>query len=311
MVAGLLAALALAAGGEAIATGVAPADGGAVAGADVQPTPCEASSEVGRPFATCFDPWRGVELAGGAGAQDLAASPVVSVGLRWHGQRESVSKTDSTWLLSHHIAPMELRVIDGRLAFTARAYEGIWRRHVPQGAVLLPTTPPITLPFPLDIGLGARLLTYERRGSEGAGWSLETARLSILFDPIASPTARFHLGFGPTAAHRLRSDGRRVTNDITPLTALMLFVNLESRDGLWVLHASGVAGWTFSPESLGRMTFRAQAQAEGSRVLIAVNDQPISIFVRGSVAFDDAGSAARSEWALSAGLSLRLFSAVN
>ncbi len=43
------------------------------------------------------------------------------------------------------------------------------------------------------------------------------------------------------------------------------------------------------------------------RVLLAINDQPVALFVRASGALQDAGARATTEWTGMAGLLLRLF----
>lgn len=267
------------------------------------------AEEDGQPFAVCFDPWTGLELGGGGGAQGDGAAPLLVAGLRFRGERDSRSKAASTWLLAQRALATELKTVDGQWALTATAYEGVYRRHVAEGVVLLPTTPPIELPFPLDVGLAGSAGRYERRGADGTGWALEALRLSALFDPIASASGRFHLAFGPTAAYRVRSDGAQLAHDVTPLTGVLLFFNFESEDGLWVLRGTGVGAWTFSPSAPGVLTLRARGEVEGARVLAAVNDQPLSLFVRATGAWNDAGARAGSEWAVTGGLLLRLWSA--
>jgi hypothetical protein len=42
--------------------------------------------------------------------------------------------------------------------------------------------------------------------------------------------------------------------------------------------------------------------------LVALNDHPISVFVRGTGAWRDAGARGASEWTVQAGLQVRLFS---
>ena len=272
------------------------------------PDACHGEDERGQRFTTCFDPWTGVEVGGGAGVQGGGGSGLLVAGLRYRGERDSKFKVGSTWLLAHRLGATELRWSGGLPALTVTAYEGYFRRHVPEGMLVLSTNPPRKLPFPFDVALAGSVARYERRLEDGADWSLETARVTAMFDPLRSPSGRFHLGFGPSAALRLRSDGKTVTMDLTPLTALALFFNLESDDGLWVLRGNALAGWTVAPEAAAKLTFRARGELEASRVLVALNDQPISVFVRASGASLDAGSLPRSEWSASVGLMVRLFS---
>src|SRR5437763_704602 len=118
--------------------------------------PCWRSEE-GRAFRTCFDPGRGLELYTGASARSLTGGLDAALSLRLRGERDSKSKAGTSWLLAHRLAAVDARwspAAERDLVLTA--YEGIARRHVDEGSLLLPTTPPIRLPFPIDLGLYGR-----------------------------------------------------------------------------------------------------------------------------------------------------------
>ena len=188
------------------------------------------------------------------------------------------------------------------------AYEGVARRHVDEGFLLLPTNPPARLPFPLDLGLYARVARYERRVEEGTGWTLETARIAMLLDPVRSPSGRYHFGLGPALAHQLTHDGTALRHELTPLTALQVVMSFESDDGLWVFRTVGHAGWTFDPTAFqSGGAFRVRGEVSLERVLVAVNDQPVSLQLRAAGAFNDAGSVKQSEWSVGGALKLQLF----
>jgi len=53
--------------------------------------------------------------------------------------------------------------------------------------------------------------------------------------------------------------------------------------------------------------FRARGEVSLERVLFAINDQPLSIAVRGSGAYREAGAFAQNEWTAGAALKLQLF----
>lgn len=194
------------------------------------------------------------------------------------------------------------------MAARATLWSGYFRRHVPEGVLLVPTTPLRRLPFPLDLALAAEVLTWERRLAEGDDWALEPARLAFLLDPLRSASSCFHLGLGALAGYRMREASGALVHDITPLTALTLFADVESEDGLWVLRASGTAGWTFGPGAMGG-TFRARGEVDAARTLAALNNQPLSVFVHARAAWADAGARASSEVVVTAGVRLTLFSA--
>lgn len=271
------------------------------------PLACSAEDERGQPFRTCFDPWVGLELGGGAGLESARLGGSFNAGLRLRGARESNSKAESTWLLLHHLGSTELRLGDGNFELRALGYTGVFRRHVREGVILLPLTPPVQVPFPLDVSFMAEVARYERRTAEGTDWSFEPVRLSMLLDPLRSASNRFHLSLGVTAAWRLRQLDSVVVHDVTPLTAATLFFTFSSEDGLWLARGTGTAGWSFTAPTPA-LTFKARGELELSRVLFALNDQPISFFIRGGGAFRDGGARGTDEWWAHAGLTLRLFS---
>lgn len=266
------------------------------------------SEAEGRRFRTCFDPGRGLELSAGGSARSLSGGLDLGLSVRVRGERDSRSKAGTSWLLAHRLA-----LVDGRWSplerhLTLTAYEGLARRHVDEGFVLLPTTPPIRLPFPFDVGLWGRAARYERRVEEGFGWSFETVRLAMLLDPLRQGSGRFHLGLGPTLAHLMRHDGATLRHELTPLTALQLVVSLESEDGLWVFRALGHVGWTFDPAAFAAGgTLRARGELSLERVLVALNDQPISLQLKAGGAFRDAGALQQSEWSVGGAIKVQLF----
>ena len=271
-------------------------------------SPCESTESDGHLFATCFDPWKGVELEGALGASGEGFTGGFGGGLRLRSMRESQSKADSTWLTLHHVGATDLRPINGALSLTLLGYSGLFRRHVREGVLLLPFTPPVRIPFPLDIAFLTQALRYERRWSEGTDWSLEALRFSLLFDPLRQESSRFHLGLGPTVAWKIHQVDGVVQHEITPLTAATLFFSFESENGLWLARGELSGGWSLiAPDTT--LTLRARGEIELSRVLFALNDQPLSLFLKASGAWRDAGARGSSEWSAFLGLQLRLFSA--
>ena len=102
--------------------------------------PCEGLESDGRAFATCFDPWRGVELEGAFQANTGGVTGMVGAGIRLRGERESRSKAESTWLALHRLGATALRSSGGALAISVLGYSGMFRRHVREGVLLLPLT---------------------------------------------------------------------------------------------------------------------------------------------------------------------------
>ena len=267
---------------------------------------CHPVTVDGHPFATCFDAGKGVELSGYGGLDGLAASSTITFSVRMRGARDSVSKKGTIWFDDHRGFITSFRPGDADRSVSITAYEGLFRRHVSEGFLVLPTNPPFKIPFPIDIGLSITGTRFEYVFKDG--WALQTARVTLFFDAVRSASARFHLGLGPTIAHSMRGGtAAGITQELMPLTGLEALAAFESADGRWALRAQGVAGWTFVPGQTSG-TFRARGELVGERVVLALNNQPISVSLKATAAFHDLGASSTSEWTVQAGLSLRLFS---
>lgn len=268
---------------------------------------CRGLDAHGHPFRRCFDPWKGFDVGGAVMLESGRWSGALNVGLRLRGERESHSKAESTWLTLHRLATGHYEVLSGRSAFRATAYSGLFRRHVREGVILIPTSPPVSIPFPFDLTFMADVARVEHRLSEGNDWVFEPVRASMLLDPLRSASSRFHLALGVTAAWSVRQRDGVVFHEVTPLTAGTLFFDFESEDGLWLMRGTVSAGFSFiAPDTT--FTFRARGDVELARVLFALNDQPLSLFVKGGGAWRDGGAQGQSEWSVQTGLSVRLFS---
>jgi len=258
-------------------------------------------------FASCFDAWLGLELGGGVLITPAGVTGAGTAALRFRGERESRTKAESTWFTLHRLGATELRPLDGKFAISVLGYSGLFRRHVREGVLLLPVTPPVRIPFPLDLSLMTDALRYDLRSAEGTDFSLEPLRVSVLFDPLRASTSRFHLALGVTGAWKFAQQSGVITHELTPFTAATLFFDFESDDGLWLARGVLSGGSSFiAPDTT--LSLRARGEVELSRVLIALNDQPISFFLRGTGTFRDAGPRSTSEWSAQAGFQLRLFS---
>lgn len=241
----------------------------------------------------------GATVRDGVGALTLHSSVRIRTG------RTSRSK-GTPWFNNHRLLGVDLW--DGeRRGWGFTAYDGLLRRHLEEGFILIPTARPVRIPFPFDVTVALRAASLERREWEGSGWTLETGRMGLLIDPLRSETGRAWLGFGPVASHTLRRAGDTTEHALSPFTSLMFDLGLESDDGLWALRAAGLAGWTFGLE--GGTDFRARADASLERVFLAVADQPVALRLSGGYVLGDAGLMRRDEWTLGVGLVVRAFSA--
>ncbi|MCP3098961.1 hypothetical protein LZ198_08735 [Myxococcus sp. K15C18031901] len=267
--------------------------------------PCLARDARGDTFPICFDPGDGVVV--GVGTRMSQGSPALSLRAGVHLRTGRTSQSKATpWYNNHRLAGVEAWGGEQR-GFTVTAYDGLLRRHLEEGFILVPTARPVRIPFPFDVSLALRAGHLERRPWEGRGWTLETGRVGLLVDPLRAASGRVWLALGPVASHTLRYSPQGTEHALSPFTSLMFDLGLETEDGLWALRASGLAGWNRDVEG-GTLDFRARSDASLERVLIAVQDQPVAVRLAGSYVGGDAGLQRRDEWTLGVGLSVRAFS---
>ena len=298
----------LALGLTALLLALPPAPQEAVMPAAPQVDLCHPEDDSGEPFTTCFDPGNALLLGTGLQVRGGVALPTLQAGILLRTERTSRSK-GLLWFNTHRILVTEATPGNARRSLTTTVYEGTYRRHLEEGFILVPTAKPLRIPFPFDVTVAMRAGHLERRVWEGPGFTFETGRAALLFDPLRSESGRLWLGFGPSASHSLRRmpDGT-LEQEISPFTSAVVDTGFETVDGWWTVRASGLAGWinTFA----GERRFRARADASLERILFAVNGQPLWLQLYGNYAYKDAGLAKQTEWTTGARLMLRTFSAM-
>lgn len=265
---------------------------------------CEGRTDGGETFPTCFDPGTGFVLGSSLRVQDDAAAVALRTGFLVRTERSSGSKTDSLWLNSHRLLMTEAWG-GARRGLTFTGYDGLLRRHVEEGALLVSIGRPRRIPFPFDVALAARAAHLERRVWEGPGWTLETGRVGLLLDPLRTNTPWGWLAVGPSASHALRHDRDGTRQEVSPFTSLLLDSGWETRDGRWALRATGLAGWSFDFD--GEAHFRARGEVALEHVVLAVNDAPVFLRLTATGVRSDAGLFRRDEGLLGVGLAVRPF----
>lgn len=232
--------------------------------------PCTAM-QGGLAFDTCFDP--GNRLALGAGTSS-AGPLLVEGGLRLRRSRESRSHELVSWSTEHALGEAELVRNARGWRGEALAYDGLFLRHLDEGFLLLPTRTPLRVPFPFDIAVEARLGEVERDAAQRE--RLEVGRAGLFLDAARDPTGTRRLALGPSLSYALeREPGGPTRALVQPLTGATLLVRAETGDGLWAAQARADAGWELQPR--GPSQLRAEAHGTLERVLLAVDDQPVSL----------------------------------
>lgn len=271
-------------------------------------SPCLGYDADGESYPTCFDPGVGLELGATGlfrGLQgEVRASPQFQAAILLRTERESMSKEGTLWFNEHRF--FVTRAQDGvQRSLATTAYQANFRRHLKEGFLLVPSTPPIRLPFPFDVSINVSALRYERRVFEGAGYTLETGRAAVLLDPIRSPTGAIRLALGPSLSHLVRvREGGQVQQEFSPLTSVYAELIGETDDGGWNFRANALAGYVFTVD--GGSFLRVRSEAALDRLLFAVNDQPVALRLSAAYVRADAGVLHRSEWTASIGLVMRL-----
>lgn len=230
---------------------------------------CVARRDSGREFPVCFDVGNQVWIELG--------SDGFGVGARFRHLVHFDDEPDLVWKLDHRLLDVQAGGL--REAYLGSVYRGRFLRHARDGHVILPLAQSKKLFLPFDVGAELDIGTV--RGS-GASRELqvEVIRAALLTDWSRSASFRRRFALGPVGRWDLRYDRERdATTDhvVVPFSALGLNAYWESVNGLTWVELSGELGaaWT-QTESWG-LDARAGVRAE--RVLIALNDRPLALFL--------------------------------
>lgn len=183
-------------------------------------------------------------------------------------------------------------------AFDATFYSNSAHRHDLAPKIVLPSSPPASIPFPFDVGVDSEFgrVTVPRASPVGARdgkpvafMRVGVARATAFVDPLRSnsPGRSIEIGIGvrydidlfgaQTGSGPSNSIATpRIIHRIAPGTATSLRLRFESLDGLWLWDARGEVVPHWSSER--RWAVGAIAQSRLERTLIAINDEPIAAF---------------------------------
>ena len=237
--------------------------------------PCRGRTASGSTFVTCFDP----------GNQLFAQVTNESVGLGIDARHTvETDDPDVSWRLQHAIAHVELT--DAHIA--GALYSGRFLRHSQDGYLLLPTSPPRKVFVPFDIGMEAEAGRIDR-GHDETRYTLGAVRAAILVEFTRSDDFRRRLAIGPVvrwdmslAADAAADVSAIEEHRVTPFTTGLLDGYWESRDGLTRAQLRVQAGVVWS--NVRQWETEVDAEVALERVLIAINDRPLSLFARGGYA---------------------------
>ena len=263
-------------------------------------------SPEGHAFRVRFDPESRIRLGfaesiGLGGAKDGAVSqaPEVTAGISYRQlESKGVGKDRITWQVDHRFVSGWLhpsrRPSQPLRAFDATLYSVTALRHDELPSIVLPSSPPMSLAFPFDVGFSSQLgqvsvperLPVSR--ADGARVPLVRVGVShaaMILDPWRTGVVgrSFEIAIG--ARYDIDVHGGpsletpKVLHRVAPMTATSLRFRTQSDDGLLLIdcRAEVVPHWT--SESLWKVAAAGGARIE--RIVLALNDEPIVAMLEG------------------------------
>ncbi len=298
------------------------------------PSVAYVTSPEDRLYRVAFDPQSRVWL-GVAGAMDRGVSGVpvamgdtpkppgprpafeVDAGLGWRNRSaQGEGKDRITWQVDHRVIAGWVQPMpraDGVVPFDAALYGVSMLRHDATPSIVMPTSPPVGIPFPFDIGLDAEVgrvttLAYPSLRALRFG----VARGAITLDPWRSgmPGRSFEIGLGarydldavPGAAPGVTA----VVHRVAPMTAGSVRFRYQTADGITVVDCRGDVVPHYSSEGAWRLLALSSLHVE--RALIALADQPVAAVLEGGYRYDPKRTDAEavSDFRVSLGLTMNL-----
>lgn len=228
---------------------------------------CTGSSASG-PFALCFDPGNRVSVT--VGSDGLGASLALRHAIHFADEPDLVWKLDHTLFEATHAGFTE--------RFSGALYRAHFMRHARDGHIVLPLGTPKKVFLPFDVGAFAEVGTIE--WSDQPVTRIGLIRTAGLVDFARTRTFRRRFAIGPAARWDIdvTREPRAVSEHlVAPFTAALANVHLESANGRLVGDLSAEAGMVWSSSGGWQPEVRAEAWLE--RIMLAINDRPISFVV--------------------------------
>jgi hypothetical protein len=229
--------------------------------------PCTGVTPEGGRFATCFD--LGNRLSLTAGTDGFGGAIAVRHLIQFEDDPDLVWKMEHTVLDAAHAGVTD--------RFTGVVYRGRYIRHARDGHIVLPLfgdTRKVFLPF--DIGALAEVGAVRWRPDATA--TIGVVKTAALVDLARSRDFHYLLAVGPVARWDVSLARHPVAiadHAVAPFTAGLLAVKLESASGLTWGELRGEAGTAWHSRTGWKPELRAEATIE--RIVLAINDRPISL----------------------------------
>jgi len=272
---------------------------------------------LGRRVRTTFDPgnrlifssgWEGLFHAQSADSLRQAGTFTVGLLLRdgCDGQQEDCWKSTYDFLISQVIVGR--KGARGWPAGQTQLYSGDYVRYLTSPYLTVPTSPPRKLFVPFNFGVAVdvgRLSVPTAPYNEGWDVGVIDTRLLLDFWRTPRPGSGLKLGVGIKYDVHVTemNDSAEVEHILAPFTATSLRFQHESRNGFhkWAAEVDASPAWS----DHNGWGLHVHAQATYELVLVAVNDNPISLYSSASYRYDERSFASTSgaeEFVATAGL---------
>jgi hypothetical protein len=280
-----------------------------------------ATSPEGHRYRVRFDPVSNVTV-GVASAMERgekgrpAGALELSAGLGYRSASERGEGKDRVaWTVDHRVLSGWVQPVpraSGLPSLDAAAYSVSMLRHDASPSIVLPTSPPVGIPFPFDVGFEGEagrvtVLPYSAQAMRGAPEVIRVGVVStsLLLDPWRSGVTGRSFTLGVGAHYEIdAARGAATIHRIAPMTAGSVRFRYEARDGLTHVAVGGdvIPHWS----SEGAWRFMARSSLHLERTLIALSDEPMSAVVDGGYRLDPStpGSPPLSDFRVSLGLAL-------
>lgn len=235
---------------------------------------CTGITDAGGRFVTCFDLGNRLSITAGTGGfgGGIALRHVVTF----------EDEPDLIWKLEHRITDTNHHLFTN--AFEGTIYRGRYIRHARDGHIVLPFGTPRKIFLPFDIGAAAELGALRWR-DDASPVEVGVLKVAALVDFARTRTFRRRFSIGPVARWDVLL-ARDPDGDLTPRLAVdehvvapfsagMLELSFESLEGRTAGTFRLEAGTAWS--SLHGWVPEARAEAELERIVIAINDRPVSL----------------------------------
>jgi hypothetical protein len=276
-----------------------------------------AEDDEGRSFRTGFDPGSRIVIGGGyrplsalSGEPELDIG-YLEVGVRYR-HRIDFEQGLIVWKLYHQALWANIDLGSGTgPRLRATAYRGRLVRWAEDGRLVLPSSPPRAVPFPLNVGVETTVGQIDyREQPHGFSSEIGVIRSEVVLDLWRQRRLGSYaqLGVGPRYDLWLLDDPLAKSIEahhlVAPFTSGSFTFHHEAADGHHAFDAQLAAahrlqvdrGW--SPMVTASVSYEA--------LLIAINDLPVSSYLASDYQFRDDPLVGRSEHELRGSLGLRL-----